>query len=137
MLRQYFNCNEILEIFLTSFYNILCYVGSESFEIMSHFTEKASYNKTPLLVIFRFISLVFYLSPNASSTCFFVLKSHNRYAEIADIDFLRKQFMHFFSDYLLLLLFPNFLYLLPSILSRLIVSAIYFSSTFSLIYIYT
>ena len=27
MLRQYFNCNEILEIFLTSFCNILCYVG--------------------------------------------------------------------------------------------------------------
>ena len=29
MLRQYFNCNEILEIFLTSFCNILCYVGSD------------------------------------------------------------------------------------------------------------
>ena len=27
MLRQYLNCNEILEIFLTSFCNILCYVG--------------------------------------------------------------------------------------------------------------
>ena len=27
ILRQYFNCNEILEIFLTSFCNILCYVG--------------------------------------------------------------------------------------------------------------
>ena len=26
--RQYFNCNEILEIFLTSFCNILFYVGS-------------------------------------------------------------------------------------------------------------
>ena len=28
MLRQYFNCNEILEIFLKCFCNILCYVGS-------------------------------------------------------------------------------------------------------------
>ena len=27
MLRQYFNCNERLEIFLTCFCNILCYVG--------------------------------------------------------------------------------------------------------------
>ena len=27
MLPQYFNCNERLEIFLTCFYNILCYVG--------------------------------------------------------------------------------------------------------------
>ena len=27
MLRQYFNCNEKLEIFLTCFCNILCYVG--------------------------------------------------------------------------------------------------------------
>ena len=27
MLRQYFNCNEILEIFLICFYNILCCVG--------------------------------------------------------------------------------------------------------------
>ena len=27
MLRQYFNCNEGLEIFLTCFCNILCYVG--------------------------------------------------------------------------------------------------------------
>ena len=27
MLRQYFNCNERLEIFLTNFCNILCYVG--------------------------------------------------------------------------------------------------------------
>ena len=27
MLRQYFNCNEGLEIFLTSFCNIVCYVG--------------------------------------------------------------------------------------------------------------
>ena len=42
MLQQYFNCNEILEIFLTSFCNILCYrrkktslgesrVGSQSY----------------------------------------------------------------------------------------------------------
>ena len=29
MLRQYFNCNERLEIFLTFFCNILCYVGGE------------------------------------------------------------------------------------------------------------
>ena len=27
MLRQYFNCNEIKKIFLTSFCNILCHVG--------------------------------------------------------------------------------------------------------------
>ena len=27
MLRQYFNCNERLEIFLICFCNILCYVG--------------------------------------------------------------------------------------------------------------
>ena len=27
MLRQYFNCNERLEIFLTCFCNMLCYVG--------------------------------------------------------------------------------------------------------------
>ena len=27
MLQQYFNCNEILEIFLSRFCNILCYVG--------------------------------------------------------------------------------------------------------------
>ena len=27
MLRQYFNCNERLEIFLTCFCNTLCYVG--------------------------------------------------------------------------------------------------------------
>ena len=27
ILRKYFNCNEILEIFLTSFCNIMCYVG--------------------------------------------------------------------------------------------------------------
>ena len=25
-LREYFSCNEILEIFLTCFYNILCHV---------------------------------------------------------------------------------------------------------------
>ena len=30
MLRQYFNRNEILEIFTTSFCNILCYVGNIS-----------------------------------------------------------------------------------------------------------
>ena len=30
MLRQYFNCNERLEIFLTCFCNILCYVGRRS-----------------------------------------------------------------------------------------------------------
>ena len=28
ILRQYFNCNERLEIFMTCFCNILCYVGS-------------------------------------------------------------------------------------------------------------
>ena len=28
ILRQYFNCNEMLEIFLKSFCNILCYVGN-------------------------------------------------------------------------------------------------------------
>ena len=28
ILRQYFSCNERLEIFLTCFCNILCYVGS-------------------------------------------------------------------------------------------------------------
>ena len=27
MLRQYFNCNERLEIFLTCFCNIMCYLG--------------------------------------------------------------------------------------------------------------
>ena len=31
MLRQYFNCNEVLGIFLTCFYNILCYVHGENF----------------------------------------------------------------------------------------------------------
>ena len=30
MLREYFSCNERLEIFLTCFCNILCYVGSNS-----------------------------------------------------------------------------------------------------------
>ena len=30
LLRQYFNCNEILEIFLTYFYNILGYGGYKS-----------------------------------------------------------------------------------------------------------
>ena len=29
ILRQYFNCNERLEIFLTCFCNILCYVGND------------------------------------------------------------------------------------------------------------
>ena len=28
MLQQYFNCNEILELSLTRFCNILCYVGT-------------------------------------------------------------------------------------------------------------
>ena len=32
MLRQYFNCNGRLEIFLTYFCNILCYVGSVTIE---------------------------------------------------------------------------------------------------------
>ena len=31
MLRQYFNCNGILEVFLTSFCNILCYVGGKTY----------------------------------------------------------------------------------------------------------
>ena len=30
MLREYFSCNERLEIFLTYFCNILCYVGAHS-----------------------------------------------------------------------------------------------------------
>ena len=37
MLRQYFNCNERLEIFLTCFCNILCYVGNVS---RLHITEQ-------------------------------------------------------------------------------------------------
>ena len=32
MLRQYFNCNEKLEIFLTCFCNILCYVGTATID---------------------------------------------------------------------------------------------------------
>ena len=32
MLRQYFICNERLEIFLTCIWNILCYVGSKTFQ---------------------------------------------------------------------------------------------------------
>ena len=43
ILRQYFNSNEVLEIFLTCFYNILCYV-SKCQKIM-HFCETAGLNR--------------------------------------------------------------------------------------------
>ena len=38
MLRQYFSCNEILEIFLTSFWNILSYVGKYAIVISEYFS---------------------------------------------------------------------------------------------------
>ena len=37
MLRQYSNCNEIYEIFLTSFCNILCYVSSNYLNVTNNY----------------------------------------------------------------------------------------------------
>ena len=39
MLPQYFNCNERLEIFLTYFGNILCYVGGVKNQEEKKFVE--------------------------------------------------------------------------------------------------
>ena len=38
---QYFNCNERLEIFLTSFCNILCYVGGLRYRLRKLHIQKA------------------------------------------------------------------------------------------------
>ena len=45
MLRQYFICNERLEIFLTCFCNILCYVGGLAVEVLNSISKSVARKK--------------------------------------------------------------------------------------------
>ena len=49
MLRQYFNCNERLELFLTCFCNILCYVGPPYIQIVSLLSPHFIFPKSHLI----------------------------------------------------------------------------------------
>ena len=58
MLRQYFNCNERLEIFLTCFCDILCYVGPHSTERFRQYCRNITWKYCKIAKIFRNLLLI-------------------------------------------------------------------------------